>query len=74
MDLKIINNFQTYKTDFKTNTGKDWNEDLQLYIQYIQARSLDTQMQIITEWFNDSILHLSEIDGKLRSISANLKK
>ncbi len=45
--VTIKNNFDAYKSDFKKDTGLDFNPtNMQLYIAYFKARTADTQMQI----------------------------
>lgn len=44
------NNFNAFKTQFKSDTGFDVNKDtMSMYIEYYKARCLDIQHQIIFE-------------------------
>ena len=55
------NNFSSYKTEFKTDTGFDWNTNIHAYIQYVQARLLDLMVQQQKEMLAkfDSGIHLA---------------
>ena len=40
------NNFDAFKKDFKTDTGLKAEDNMSLYIQYVNARLMDCSMQI----------------------------
>jgi arginyl-tRNA synthetase len=46
MQNKILNNFNAFKKDFKTDTGFKAEDNMALYIQYVHARLMDWNMQI----------------------------
>lgn len=74
----INNNFKTLKADFKTDTGKNADENIELYIHYFNARMLDKIMQYehITQF--EVLNKITQLPGILRLEMAdmirNLKK
>lgn len=53
--IKIKNNFDTYKADFKKNTGLDWDKNMEQYIAYYNARSADVSAQM--SLYNHEVLN-----------------
>ena len=45
MPHTIQNNFQKFKSDFKSDTGLDAAQNMEVYIHYFNARMLDRIMQ-----------------------------
>jgi len=45
--MNHTHNYQTYKSDFKKDTGFDADKDTALYIQYYSARMNDLSMQYL---------------------------
>ena len=47
MSIKIKNNYETFKSDFKKDTGLDYGkETVSQYLQYLNFRLNDHQVQI----------------------------
>lgn len=46
--MTVKNNFERYKSDFKSDAKLNADENIELYIQYHNARSSDYNMQLIT--------------------------
>lgn len=46
MAYTLKSNYQHYKVDFKKDTGLDPDQNLNLYLNYYQARCSDTSMQL----------------------------
>lgn len=44
--LQLKNNFDKFKKEFKTDTGLKAEDNMALYIQYVNARIMDWSMQI----------------------------
>lgn len=55
MATKIINNYDNFKTDFKKDTGLEVKDNLELYIQYFNARSNDISSQILRVLTHDLV-------------------
>lgn len=54
MAYTINNNFNSFKEDFKKDTGIEFSKDnMALYIAYIQARSVDNQVQLLAALFQE---------------------
>lgn len=52
--MTIKNNYETFKTDFKKDTGLDYNKDtVSEYLQYLNFRTSDNQMQILISISNE---------------------
>ena len=47
MALTVKNNIALYKTHFKTDTGKNWDEDLSVFMAYCTVRCLDGVQQVL---------------------------
>jgi len=43
------NLFEDYKPQFKKETGLEWSTNVQVYIQYVQAKSQVLIMQMLTD-------------------------
>lgn len=43
----ITNRFDSFKEDFKKDTGFDWSEHKDLYISYFQSRVQDQTAQVL---------------------------
>ena len=53
---KISNRFNDLKKDFKTDTGLDFNKDnMELYIQYFNARMTDHSNQVLQTLTNEIV-------------------
>jgi hypothetical protein len=62
--LQLKNNFDKFKKDFKTDTGLKAEDNVALYLQYINARLADYNFQLNTEIYNQLILLPGFINGK----------
>ncbi len=54
-------NFSTYKGDFFSDTGLEWKTNVDTFIQYCQARSLDVIMKQQQDLLKQIIQELKEI-------------
>ena len=55
MSYTIKNNFEGLKKEFQKETGLDPKTNIEVYIQYYQARMIDTQMQIQASILNELV-------------------
>ncbi len=55
-------NFNTYKSDFLSDTGLEWKTNVDTFIQYCQARTLDTMQQQQKDLLEKVIEQLKNID------------
>lgn len=53
MAIEIKNNFNSFKTSFKKDTGLEASDNMSLYIQYYQARVTDELLQHIFHRLGD---------------------
>lgn len=68
MNTHILkNNFETFKPDFKKDTGKDANQNIELYIQYYNARANDYAAQSLMFLVQDNSNHLSQLPDRIRA-------
>ncbi|WP_373060520.1 hypothetical protein [Zunongwangia sp. H14] len=51
--ITLKSNFSNFKKDFKADTGLDADQNIELYIQYYNARISDYNLQINMEIMND---------------------
>ena len=51
--LTLKNNFSNFKTDFKKDTGRDASNSMETYINYVNARIADYNLQVNMEILND---------------------
>jgi len=61
MSIKIKNNYKTFKSDFKKDTGLDYGkETVSQYLQYLNFRLNDQQVQMDLHLINQ-VDHLPDI-------------
>lgn len=74
----IQNNFNNLKQDFKKDTGKDADTNIELYIAYFNARMNDRIMQynhiLVTELANGLKILPDNIQLKIGELVNQLKK
>jgi arginyl-tRNA synthetase len=66
MNKKPFNNFNAFKKDFKTDTGLKAEDNMALYIQYVNARLADWNMQINQKILEELSSPNSIMNDKLR--------
>lgn len=66
MALTIKNNFNTFKQDFKKDTGLDPDVNLETYIAYYNARINDYNMQTNAAMLNEIVNLPSRLSFELK--------
>lgn len=51
--IQIKNNFENLKEQFSKDTGKNWDEDLNVYISYVNMKINDYNMQFMNQLLKD---------------------
>lgn len=82
MSINIKNNFETFKADFKKDTGLDFSKDtISIYLQYLNFRLNDHQFQTTLHLINridhlpDTIrLRIAEMISSHETVKDILKK
>ena len=65
--IKIESRFEIYKTEFKKDTGLDFNAaNVELYIAYYNARCSDESTQVLIGLTNKLLNELNFFPGKIR--------
>ena len=64
--LELKSNFDTFKADFKKDTGKDANTNIDLYIQYYNGRINDYNMQISLKSLSQMTNDINQLPSMIR--------
>ena len=67
-EIIISNNFNSYKKDFKKDTGKNAEDDLNLYALYVNTRLIDKSNAYLCKIINEVVNMPREIKEEFKTI------
>ena len=67
-EIKITNSFNSYKQDFKSDTGKNADDDLNLYALYVNTRLVDKSNAYLCKIVTEVVNMPREIREELKTI------
>ncbi|MCS6832763.1 MAG: hypothetical protein NZ521_04265 [Flammeovirgaceae bacterium] len=53
--IQLVNNFAKFKGEFKADTGLEADENMQLYVHYVNARLADYSVQMAVHTMGEII-------------------
>jgi arginyl-tRNA synthetase len=69
--VQLVNNFAKFKPEFKIDTGLDADQNMSLYVQYVNARLADYNIQMSVHTMGEII----KLPGSLAaSVKSSLEK
>lgn len=70
----IKDNFEELKNNFKTSTGKEWDENIQDYCAFANLKINDMNMQFTHQLLNDYRTTISVLFDKIDALNEEILK